>query len=81
MPKQNGAGPRGMGPGTGWGLGPCGVGMGWRRGYGRFMKKWGCVPFWSMSGKEEKEILKDEIKALEEELSDAKKRIAELGDK
>ena len=30
MPKYNGTGPLGFGPGTGWGLGPCGAGMGWR---------------------------------------------------
>ena len=30
MPRFNGTGPMGQGPGTGWGLGPCGSGM--RRG-------------------------------------------------
>jgi hypothetical protein len=28
MPRYNGTGPWGQGPGTGWGLGPCGAGMG-----------------------------------------------------
>lgn len=32
MPGYDGSGPRGQGPGTGWGLGPCGAGR--RRGYG-----------------------------------------------
>lgn len=32
MPRYDGTGPWGQGPGTGWGLGPCGVGR--RRGYG-----------------------------------------------
>jgi hypothetical protein len=32
MPGFNGAGPWGRGPGTGWGLGPCGAGQ--RRGLG-----------------------------------------------
>lgn len=81
MPRFDKTGPRGLGPGTGWGMGPCGGGMGWRRGYGRFMRKWGGVSLWSMSGKEEKDMLKDEIKALEEELGDAKERLAKLGDK
>ena len=35
MPRYNGTGPGGLGPGTGWGMGPCGAGMGWRRGFGR----------------------------------------------
>lgn len=32
MPRFNGTGPLGAGPGTGWGMGPCGSGM--RRGAG-----------------------------------------------
>lgn len=32
MPGYDGTGPRGQGPGTGWGLGPCGAGR--RRGAG-----------------------------------------------
>ena len=32
MPRFDGTGPEGLGAGTGWGLGPCGAGMGWRRG-------------------------------------------------
>lgn len=33
MPKFDATGPWGMGPGTGWGRGPCGTGL--RRGFGR----------------------------------------------
>ena len=33
MPGFDATGPRGMGPGTGWGRGPCGAGL--RRGAGR----------------------------------------------
>ena len=33
MPGFNGTGPRGQGPGSGWGRGPCGAGL--RRGGGR----------------------------------------------
>jgi hypothetical protein len=32
MPRYDGTGPWGQGPGSGWGLGPCGAGR--RRGYG-----------------------------------------------
>jgi len=36
MPRFDGASPGDLGPGTGWGLGPCGAGMGYgRRGGGR----------------------------------------------
>jgi len=35
MPGFNATGPRGQGPGTGWGMGPCGAGG--RRGSGRGM--------------------------------------------
>jgi hypothetical protein len=37
MPGYNGTGPLGAGPGTGWGLGPCGAGR--RRGSGRSMAR------------------------------------------
>jgi len=33
MPGFDATGPRGQGPGSGWGMGPCGAG--WRRGGGR----------------------------------------------
>jgi len=36
MPGFNATGPRGQGPGSGWGMGPCGAGL--RRGGGR---NWG----------------------------------------
>jgi hypothetical protein len=42
MPGFDGTGPRGQGPGTGWGMGPCGAGR--RRGFGRgaqgFRTRW-----------------------------------------
>lgn len=39
MPGFNATGPRGLGPGSGWGLGPCGAGgrRGFSRGRGRGM--------------------------------------------
>lgn len=91
MPRFNGTGPLGFGPGTGWGLGPCGAGIVWRRGFGRGLGRgfgwrrfWGYPYFWSypyqpqITKKEEKEILEDELKDLEEELKAIKARLAEL---
>lgn len=45
MPGFDGTGPRGQGPGSGWGMGPCGAGRrrGFGRGFGRGMGRgaWG----------------------------------------
>jgi hypothetical protein len=56
-----------MGPGTGWGMGPCGAGRFWGR--RRFTRK------------EELGVLENEEKALEEELKDLKEEIAKLKEK
>ncbi|OGZ34141.1 MAG: hypothetical protein A2Y98_02290 [Candidatus Portnoybacteria bacterium RBG_19FT_COMBO_36_7] len=77
MPRRDGTGPWGMGAGTGWGMGPCGAGMGWRKGLGR-----GFGRFWRFGSevpqKEEKQILEEEAKILEEELKALKDRLNEL---
>jgi len=82
MPRFDGTGPSGYGPGTGWGLGPCGAGMGWRRGLGRGFgrrRSWGYGPYQpQITKKEEKEILEEEVTGLEEELKAIKARLAEL---
>jgi len=86
MPKLNGTGPMGYGPGTGWGLGPCGGGMAYgRRGTGRGLgKSFGWRRFWGYypaptSGKEEEvEMLSEEAGLLEEELKAIKSRLAQL---
>lgn len=86
MPRFDGTGPLGFGPGTGWGMGPCGAGMGWRRGSGR---GFGRRRFWGnpyqpypyqpqITKKEETEMLAEEAEALEEELKEIKKYLAEL---
>lgn len=80
MPRFDGTGPWGLGPGTGWGLGPCGAGMAWRRGWGR---GWGRRGFWNfqLSRKEEKELLEAELKNLEEEIKEIKNRLDQLKEK
>lgn len=83
MPRQNGTGPLGYGAGTGRGLGPCGVGMGYggRRGTGRGMgwrRFWGYYPGPALSEKDEAGMLAEEASALEEELKNVKARLAEL---
>jgi hypothetical protein len=78
MPKFDGTGPHGMGPGTGRGFGPCfGFGPGHacrhNRGLGRYFG-------WNQpQTKEEKlEAISNYKKALEEELEDIKKEQEEV---
>jgi len=87
VPRYDGTGPLGSGPGTGWGLGPCGGGMGWRRGGGRgrgfgWRRFWGYGPYQpyqpQIIKKEEKEILEDEVTDLEEELKAIRARLSEF---
>jgi hypothetical protein len=72
MPRFDGTGPQGMGPRTGRGYGPCGLGLGWRRrfgvnrGLGRYFGAWD----WPETKKEKLEVLKEYKKALKEELED-----------
>jgi len=67
MPRFDGRGPFGFGPGAGRGLGPCGRSMGWRTGrdcdwgFGRRITK-----------KEETELLEDELKNIKERLAELK---------
>ena len=77
MPRFDGTGPMGFGPGTGWGLGPCGAGRDWRRGLGRgFGHGFGWRRFYSKG--EESEILEKEAEELEKELKAIKKRLTEI---
>jgi len=71
MPGYDKTGPLAQGPRTGWGMGPCGGGMGFRR-FWRFGSQ--------VTEKKEKEALKEEAKSLEEELAAVKTRLAELKD-
>ena len=79
MPRYNGTGPLGFGPCTGWGMGPCGAGMGLRRGRGWGGRGFG--RFWGqpqITKKEETEMLTEKADVLEEELKAVKERITEL---
>jgi hypothetical protein len=73
MPKFDRTGPRGFGPGTGRGLGPCSGGAGWGGGCGR---SFGWRRFYSKN--EEAEMLKEDVKEMEQELEAAKERLLEL---
>lgn len=80
MPNFDRTGPRGTGPNTGRGFGPCGFGFGWRkrfgsgRGMGRYFGGWN----WPQTKEDQAQALKDYQKALEEELEDVKKESEEL---
>ncbi len=70
MPNLDRTGPRGLGPLTGRGLGPCGMGMfGWRGGFGRGGGLGrGLSRFFEYSPT--KEDLQNYKKALQEEIED-----------
>jgi hypothetical protein len=77
MPGFDRTGPRGLGPRTGRGMGPCGDGYGYGGGYGGgFGRGFGGRRF--LTRKEEKESLEEETEALEQELKAIKERLAEL---
>ncbi len=89
MPGFDGRGPVwGGGSGAGWGRGPCGAGLGRRRGWGRgFGRGWGQFgwgpdySFQPPAPKEEKAILNEDLQALREEMKNIENRIKELGAK
>lgn len=81
MPRYDKTGPWGWGPGTDWGMGPCGAGLAWRRGGGRGSGWRWFEPYQPPGEKEEKEILKEELKDLEDEMVQIKERLSQLKDK
>ncbi|MEA2020639.1 MAG: DUF5320 domain-containing protein [Patescibacteria group bacterium] len=94
MPGFDGTGPRGEGPLTGRGLGPCGGGLGFRRGFGfrRFGLRRGLGYGMGRLGgffgrgrayskKESLEDLREYRRFLEEELKALKEYESELQDK
>jgi hypothetical protein len=69
MPGGDGTGPLGTGP-IGWGRGPCGRGLGFRRGFGRGFGRYFTRPV---------ELTKEErIKILKAEKEDIEKALEEL---
>ncbi len=82
MPRRNGTGPRGMGPMTGRGMGPCGggysSGLGRGRGYGRVMCGWFYDKYKAMPKNERKDLLKAEIEDLKQELKMVEEELKEL---
>lgn len=75
MPGQDETGPRGYGPLTGRGFGPCGYGM--RRGFGRGFG-WRYVEPVTLTEAEEKKILETELKEIETEKQAIEKRLKEM---
>lgn len=83
MPRFNGRGPRRMGPGTGWGLGPCGGGRAWgcgvgfgRRGY--FGERTSYIAPMQTAPEDEKVFLADQLEYLESEVKAVRRRMDEL---
>ncbi len=89
MPGFNGTGPRGVGPGSGWGQGPCGAGQkrrffgrglnrGFGRGFGRFFS-WNYNS--NVSKGDQLSELQEEEKYMEEEMKNIKEEINNLKSK
>lgn len=79
MPRGDATGPMGMGPRTGRGFGPCGLGLGWRKRYspGRGMGRYFGWE-WPQTQEDQLKALAEYKKALEEELEDVKKEQSKL---
>jgi len=75
MPGYDGRGPNGIGP-TGWGMGPCGRGMGFGR--GRFFSRARGFFIPEMLPDEEKEVLENQKNWLISQLDAITKKIADL---
>ncbi|MBN2198128.1 DUF5320 domain-containing protein [Candidatus Wolfebacteria bacterium] len=83
MPRHDGTGPLGYGPGTGRGLGPCGGGRARGRGFGRGLGfglrrngNFNSVP--NLTKEEEAQALSQEASLLEEDLKAINDRLTEL---
>ncbi len=79
MPRFDRTGPMGQGSMTGRGFGPCGMGLGRRKGFG-MGRGMGRYSDWnrSQTPTDQKRSLADYKKALEEELENVKKEEVEL---
>jgi len=81
MPRFDGTGPGGYGPGTGWGMGPCGCGRAFRRGFGR-----GFGPGYygnyiepePLSKEAKKQLLEAELKRIDAEKAEIQRRLNDI---
>jgi len=71
MPRRDGTGPVGMGLRTGFGAGPCCGGFGWGRGFGM---GWG----YRMTGEDRKKMLQEQAQYLKEDLEAVEKELSGL---
>ncbi|NCO96484.1 MAG: hypothetical protein COY38_04660 [Candidatus Aenigmarchaeota archaeon CG_4_10_14_0_8_um_filter_37_24] len=78
MPGQDRTGPLGEGAVTGRGLGPCGRGMGFRRGFGRRYCQILPAEQLKLTEVEQKKILEAELKEIEAEKQIIEKRLEEM---
>jgi len=81
MPYGDGTGPLGLGPGTGWGRGPCGRGRAFfRRGYW-CRRAYGTAVFGApptLTKEEQIKILEAELKEIEAEKQEIERTLKEL---
>ena len=70
MPNFDRTGPRGQGPMTGRGFGPCGCGFAY--GFGRRNR------FRTVTEADEKKMLQEELETMKEEKAEIEKRLKEL---
>ena len=84
MPTKDGTGPMGEGPLTGRGMGPCAkdaMAKGFRRGFKRGPRRglgWCCPEELTLTKDEQKKILQEEVKDLEEYKKQIEKKLKEL---
>ncbi|MBN2102071.1 MAG: DUF5320 domain-containing protein [Candidatus Aenigmarchaeota archaeon] len=84
MPGFDGTGPRGIGPMTGRGMGPCGRGMGFGRGAGRGFGRgfWAqeqfARPYPELTKEQEIADLKAERELIQRDIEALNKRLSEL---
>ncbi len=85
MPARDGTGPLGRGPLTGRGLGPCGRGLGFRRGsgrgFGRGFAPYATAPVQPVTKEQELADLKTEKELIEGDLKAIEVRLKELESK
>jgi hypothetical protein len=75
MPNLDKTGPKGAGPATGRGCGPCGGDITWKKGHGKFF---GWYDDSDMTKEEKIEMLEKKEKFLEDKVKMIKDRIKEL---